>query len=65
MIPFNYFYKFNKKGKYKIEYSFLSNLTKTNRMFCDCKNLTNINLSNFNTQNVTNMGSMIIRCESF
>ena len=55
IIPFNYFYKFNKIGRYKIEYSFLSNLTKTDYIFQDCESLTNINLSNFNTENITNM----------
>ena len=33
-------------------------------MFFECKNLIDINLSNFNTQNVTNMYSMFYRCES-
>ena len=64
IIPFNYFYKFNKIGKYKIEYLFRCNLTKTDYMFFECKNLTDINLSNFNTQNVTNMSFMFYRCES-
>jgi len=64
IIPFNYFYKFNKIGKYKIEYSFHSNLTKTNHMFCLCKSLTNIDLSNFNSQNVTNMCGMFCGCGS-
>ena len=33
-------------------------------MFSDCESLTNINLSNFNTQNVTNMSDMFSHCES-
>ena len=33
-------------------------------MFCDCNSLTNLNLSNFNTQNVTNMNSMFKDCNS-
>ena len=33
LIPFNYFYKFKKKGKYQIKYSFKNYLTKTNYMF--------------------------------
>ena len=33
-------------------------------MFYDCFNLTNLNLSNFNTQNVTNMSRMFYNCES-
>ena len=64
LIPFNYKYKFNSKGKYKIKYSFKNNLTKTNHMFFVCELLTNINLSNFNTNNVTNMGWMFNDCSS-
>ena len=33
-------------------------------MFDNCKSLTNLNLSNFNTQNVTNMSSMFAGCNS-
>ena len=33
-------------------------------MFSDCKSLTNLNLLNFNTQNVTNMGCMFSDCKS-
>ena len=64
IIPFDYFHKFNKIGKYKIEYSFLCNLTKTNFLFYECKSLININLSNFNSQNVTNMNCMFSDCRS-
>ena len=31
-------------------------------MFCECSSLTNINLSNFNTNNITNMSGMFSRC---
>ena len=64
LIPFNYFYKFIQKGKYIIKYSFNNYLTKTNNIFCKCSSLTNINLSNFNTQNVTNMCWMFYECSS-
>ena len=33
-------------------------------MFSRCESLTNLNLSNFNTQNVTNMERMFWGCES-
>ena len=33
-------------------------------MFRDCNSLTNLNLSNFNTQNVTNMSNMFDGCNS-
>jgi len=52
LIPFTFFHKFNKKGKYTILYIFKKNITKTNYMFNGCSSLTNINLSNFNTNNV-------------
>jgi len=34
-------------------------------MFCGCSSLTNINLSNFNTQNVISMRTMFCVCSSF
>ena len=64
IIPFNYYHKFKSKGKYTIKYSFKNNLKCTCLMFGDCKLLTNINLSNFNTNNVTNMNSMFYGCSS-
>ena len=64
LIPFNYFFKFKNKGKYIIKYSFNNYLSKTNHMFYGCASLTNINLSNFNTQNVTNMSNMFSLCLS-
>ena len=33
VIPFNYYYKFEKEGNYKIEYSFKGELTKLNHLF--------------------------------
>ena len=63
-FEFAYFNKFNKKGKNKIEYLFKNKLTKTNHMFFGCKSLTNLNLSNFNSENVTNMSYMFSDCNS-
>ena len=64
IIPFTYFYIFKIKGKFTIQYSFKNLLSKINHMFDDCSSLTNINLSNFNTQNVTNMSYMFYDCYS-
>ena len=64
IIPFSYFYKFNKKGKYKIKYTFKNNTKNTNFMFYGCSSLKEINLSNFNTNNVTNMSGMFEGCSS-
>ena len=63
-IAFRYFYKFKKIGKYQIKYIFDQYLTKTNYKFCYCSSLTNLNLSNFNTQNVINMNFMFCNCSS-
>ena len=64
LIPFTYLYKFTNKGKYIIKYSFYNYLSKTNNMFGGCSSLTNINLSNFNTQNVNDMSYMFFECNS-
>ena len=63
-IPFSYKHEFNKKGRYTIKYIFKNNLTNVNTLFRDCKYLVNINLSNFNTQNVIYMGGMFEECSS-
>jgi surface protein len=63
-IPFNYFHKFKSKGKYTIKYSFKDFLTRTNNMFFECSFLTNIDLSNFDSENVTNISEMFLGCSS-
>ena len=61
-IGFSYFHEFKEEGTFIIKYTFLKNITKTDFMFCGCRNLKNINLSNFNTENVTNMSYMFYEC---
>ena len=63
-IPFTYCHKFKSKGNYTIIYSFMNCLTKTNNMFFGCSSLISINLSNFNSENVTNMNKMFEGCSS-
>ena len=63
-IQFNYFYKFNKKGIFQLEYSFKNNIKNVAYMFFECNDLEKIDLSKFNTQNVTNMNNMFSRCYS-
>jgi len=63
-IEFSYYYTFNNKGKYNIKYKFKTLLTKTCFMFIGCDSLINIDLSNFNTQNVINMSCMLSECKS-
>ena len=64
LIPFTFFHKFNKKGKYKIKYTFLLNITKANYMFCDCSSITNIDFSKFCSKNIINMSGMFDGCSS-
>ena len=61
IIEFKYFYQFKEEGKYKIEYSFKNNIQNLAYLFYECNSLTNIDLSNFNTQNVTNMSCVLWR----
>ena len=63
-IDFTYFYTFKKKGVYKIKYKFKNLLKSTSFMFYDCKYLSSLDLSNFNTQNITNMEYMFSHCHS-
>ena len=63
-IDFFYKYKFPKDGKYKIQIIIKNPLSNTNYMFCWCKKLTSLNLSNFNTNNVEYMSCMFDGCSS-
>ena len=63
-IDFAYYYTFKNKGKYIIKYKFKKLLNSSNFMFCNCNSLSSIDLSNFNTQNVANMGFMFYGCKS-
>ena len=64
IIPFSYKYKFNIKGKHTIKFAFKNKMMKTNLLFCNCKSMVNIDLSNFNTQNVTVISGMFSGCSS-
>ena len=63
-IDFTYNYTFNNKGDNEIIYIFHNLLNSTNFMFYKCKDLYDLDLSSFNTKNVTNMSFMFHRCES-
>ena len=63
-IDFNYYYVFEKEGNYKIKYLFKKLVNSTNYMFSKCSSLISLDLSNFNTQKVTNMNYMFYNCNS-
>ena len=64
LIPFTYFYRFSKKGKYKIKYSFENILTIANSLFYKCEFLTNLDFTNFNSSKITDMEAMFCECIS-
>ncbi len=51
-------YNFGNQKKYKIKIKCIKLLTNMSYMFYKCSCLTSLNLSNFNTNNITNMSSM-------
>ena len=57
-------HKFNKEGEYHIIINFKNLLKDCSCMFSGCKNIINLDLSSFNTQNVTNMRGMFNGCNS-
>jgi len=63
-IPFSYKYKFTKYGKNIIKYTFKNLLTRTDLLFEDCNSLSYIDLSHFNSKNVTNVYGMFLNCTS-
>ena len=68
LIPFCYKYKFQAPGTYRIKYTFPKALTQTSFMFNRCICLKRIDLSNFDTSNLTKARGMFQDCtnlESF
>ena len=61
-IKFDYKYKSNERGDIKVKFIFRNLLTITYQMFRDCKSLISIDLSSFDTTNVSNMGFMFMEC---
>ena len=61
-IPFSYFHKFEKEGKHLIKYIFPNKIKKTLFMFSECKSLTNIDFSNFDSSIVNDISYMFNKC---
>ena len=57
-IDFSFKYNFKNKGNNSIKIMFKKPLNNLNFMFYGCSSLTSLNLSNFQTNNVNNMGYM-------
>ena len=56
------YHKFSKAGVHKIILKLKIKIKDCHKMFFGCKNLTKIDLSSFNTSNVTNMNLMFSQC---
>ena len=61
---FEKFFKFDKGGEYDILLKFKIPLNDCSFMFYDCSNLINIDLSLFNTKNITNMSQIFSGCSN-
>ena len=61
---FEYIHKFPRKGEYEIKYIFRNLLKSTNYIFYKCSNLIELDLSNFNSNNVSNMCGMFEKCRN-
>ena len=57
-----YKYKFSKEGKYNIKINFKNNISNLNGFFEECNEIEYLDLSNFNTSKVTDMGWMFNEC---
>ena len=63
-IEFKTKYTSNERGEIRVKFIFHKLFTNTSFMFYDCYYLKSIDLSSFNTTNVTNMNSMFSDCSS-
>ena len=63
-IDFNYFYIFPQKGHYEIIYIFHNLISSTNFMFYNCRDIEELDLSLFDSNNVSNICGMFNRCET-
>ena len=63
-IPFSYYYKFKKGGIHKIIFSFHNKLKSLCNIFFSCESLINVDLSNFNSDNIITMSFMFYYCKS-
>ena len=63
-IPFSFDYKMNNEKEIKVKFIFKTLLTNTLYMFAECYYLKSIDLSSFNTSNVTAMNGMFYGCSS-
>ena len=64
LIPFSYFYKFDKEGTFKIKYCFKNNLKSLYGLFSQCYKLKTLDFSNFNSNDAISSEYMFYDCYS-
>ena len=64
LYEYKKYIKFKEKGEYKIKIKFKILLKDCYCMFLGCKNMTSIDLSKFNSKNVTNISAMFRDCNN-
>jgi len=63
-IPFEKYHIFTKEGIYTIKYILLKKITTCKKMFLKCDHILSIDLSNFNSSEITDTSLMFINCFS-
>ena len=63
-IPFEKYHIFTKEGIYTIKYILLKKITTCKKMFLKCEHILSIDLSNFDSSEVTDTSLMFINCFS-
>ena len=63
-IPFEKYHIFTKEGIYTIKYILLKKITTCKKMFLKCDHILSIDLSNFDSSEVTDTSLMFINCFS-
>ena len=61
-IPFEKYHTFDKEGIYTIKYILSKKITSCKKMFMKCDHIISIDLSKFNTEDVTDMSLMFLCC---
>ena len=63
-LKFKKYFNPQKERLYKIKLRFKTKIKNCSFMFCDCKNILDLDLSSFDTKNATNMSYMFYNCKN-
>ena len=63
-IKFNYTYQFDKIDKYEFKFVFKKSINNIRNLFCNCYNLISLDLSNFDSNIISDMKNIFNICKS-